>query len=133
MKIHSIESIFQTTPDGYFLSANPALAQMYGYSDSSQLIASITNIQKQLYVYPNRRQEFIDALDKDGEVSNFESQIYRCDGSIIWICEARAVRNFNGEVLYYEGTVEDITLRKEAEAALPAEQEKSERLLMNIW
>ncbi|MGD1713096.1 adenylate/guanylate cyclase domain-containing protein [Dapis sp. BLCC M172] len=130
---NSIEGIFQTTPDGFFLSANPALARMYGYSDCSQLITNITNIQQQLYVNPNRRQEFIDAINKDGEISNFESQVYRSDGSIIWICEkARAVRNFNGELLYYEGTVEDITLRQEAETALHAEQEKSERLLMNI-
>ncbi|MDJ0516902.1 MAG: adenylate/guanylate cyclase domain-containing protein [Trichodesmium sp. MO_231.B1] len=130
---NSIEGIFQTTPDGYFLSANPALARMYGYSDCSELITNITNIQKQLYVNPNRRQEFIDAINKDGEISNFESQVYRCDGSIIWISEkARAVRNFNGELLYYEGTVEDITFRKQAEVALRAEQEKSERLLMNI-
>ncbi|OZH55707.1 hypothetical protein AFK68_02840, partial [Hydrocoleum sp. CS-953] len=130
---NSIEGIFQTTPNGFFLSANPALARMYGYSDCSQLITNITNIQQQIYVNPNRRQEFIDAINKDGEISNFESQVYRSDGSIIWICEkARAVRNFNGELLYYEGTVEDITLRQEAETALHAEQEKSERLLMNI-
>ncbi|MEM1172024.1 MAG: adenylate/guanylate cyclase domain-containing protein [Cyanobacteria bacterium P01_H01_bin.35] len=130
---NSIEGIFQTTLDGYFLSANPALAKMYGYSNFAQLITNITNIQKQLYVNPNRRQEFIDAINQDGEISNFESQVYCSDGSIIWISEkARAVRNFNGELLYYEGTVEDITLRQKAEAALHAEQEKSERLLMNI-
>ncbi len=130
---NSIEGIFQTTSDGYFLSANPALAKMYGYSNYLELTTNITNIQKQLYVNPNRRQEFIDAINKDGEISNFESQIYRRDGSIIWISEkARAVRDFNGELLYYEGTVEDITLRKQAESALHAEQEKSERLLMNI-
>ena len=130
---NSIEGIFQTTPDGIFLSANPALAQMYGYFNCSELINNVKNIQQQVYVHPHRRQEFIDAINRDGEVSNFESQIYRFDGSIIWISEkARAVRDANGEVLYYEGTVEDITLRKLAETALRAEQEKSERLLMNI-
>ncbi|WP_293126894.1 adenylate/guanylate cyclase domain-containing protein [Okeania sp. SIO1I7] len=130
---NSIEGIFQTTPDGFFLSANPAFAKMYGYSDCSELIANIRDIAQQLYVNPNRRQEFIDAINKYEEVSNFESEIYRYDGSIIWMSEkARAVRDANGEILYYEGTVEDITLRKQAEAALRAEQEKSERLLMNI-
>ncbi|MGK7923027.1 MAG: adenylate/guanylate cyclase domain-containing protein [Trichodesmium sp.] len=130
---NSIEGIFQTTPDGYFLSANPALARMYGYSKCSELIANLINIQTQLYVNPQRRQEFIETINKYGEISNFESQVYRSDGSIIWISEkARAVRNSQHEIAFYEGIVEDITLRKQAEAALRVEQEKSERLLMNI-
>ncbi|MDJ0553419.1 MAG: adenylate/guanylate cyclase domain-containing protein [Microcoleaceae cyanobacterium MO_207.B10] len=130
---NSIEGIFQITPDGRFLSANPALAKMYGYSNCSELIANITNIEQQIYVDPHRRRELINTINKSGEISNFESQVYRHDGSIIWICEkVRAVRNPKGEIVYYEGTVEDITLRKRTEAALRLEQEKSERLLMNI-
>jgi class 3 adenylate cyclase len=72
-------------------------------------------------------------LENDGAVSNFEYQVYRKDGSIIWSCgNTLAVRDINGNILYYEGTVEDITMRKQAEEALRVEQEKSEGLLLNI-
>src|SRR5919199_687286 len=127
------EGIFQTTPDGRYLSANPALARMYGYKSPEELIARLTNIARQLYVEPNRRAQFIAALEQDQAVSDFESQVYRSDGTIIWISEnARAVRDERGQLLYYEGIVEDITKRKLAEEALRCEQEKSEQLLLNI-
>ncbi|MBD2014763.1 PAS domain S-box protein [Microcoleus sp. FACHB-53] len=130
---NAIEGIFQTTADGCYLSANPALARMYGYKSPEELIARLTNIGRQLYVNPNRRAEFLAALDHHKEVSDFESQVYRSDGSIIWISEnARVVRDEKGKLLYYEGIVEDITKRKLTEEALRIEQEKSEQLLLNI-
>jgi PAS domain S-box-containing protein len=130
---NAAEGIFQTTPDGRYLSVNPALARMYGYSSPEELIAQVTNIERQLYVYPNRRTQFVAIIKRDDAVSNFESQVYCKDGSIIWVSEnARAVKDGEGRLLYYEGTVEDITKRKQAELALRAEQQKSERLLLNI-
>ncbi|HEY9608388.1 adenylate/guanylate cyclase domain-containing protein [Allocoleopsis sp.] len=130
---NAVEGIFQTTPDGRYLSANPALARMYGYKSPEELIARLTNIARQLYVEPNRRAQFLAALEQHKELSGFESQIYRSDGSIIWISEnARAVRDEQGKLLYYEGIVEDITKRKLTEEALRIEQEKSEQLLLNI-
>jgi len=130
---NAVEGIFQTTPDGRYLSANPALARMYGYKSAQELTARLTNIAQQLYVDPNRRAQFLAALEHDQEVSGFESQVYRSDGSIIWISEnARAVREEKGKLLYYEGIVEDITKRKLTEEALRCEQEKSEQLLLNI-
>lgn len=130
---NAAEGIFQTTPDGHFLSANPALVHMYGYSSAEELIAKVTDIEKQLYVGPNRRAEFIAALEEYGSISDFESQIYRADGGIIWIAEnARLVRDLDRHSLYYEGTVQDITHRKLVEEALQLEREKSERLLLNI-
>ena len=114
---NAIEGIFQTTPGGGYLSANPALARIYDYDSPQHLIDSIGNIERQLYVNPERRNEFIRAMAKDGVIANFESQIYRRDGSIIWISEsARAVCDAHGNLEYYEGTVEDITERKQAEA-----------------
>jgi len=113
---HAIEGIFQTTPDGRYLLANPALASMYGYGSVDELKSSVKEIARQLYVDPARRAEFIRLMNEEGCVRGFESQIYRKDGSTIWISEnVRVIRNAKGEVLYYEGTVEDITNRKQAE------------------
>ena len=114
---HCLEGIFQTTPEGKYISANPALAKMYGYASAEELIADLTDISWQLYVEPGRRAEFIQLVRDNGSVLEFESQIYRRDRSVIWISEsARVVRDeVSGEVLYYEGMVQDITRRKAAE------------------
>ncbi len=130
---NTAEGIFQTTSYGRFISANPALVRMYSCSSETELKNHITDIAKQLYVNQNRRSEFIAALEEYGSISNFESEVYRVDGSVIWISEnARVVRNDEGEIVYYEGTIQDITKRKYVETALRLEQEKSERLLLNI-
>jgi PAS domain S-box-containing protein len=114
---NALEGIFQTTPDGRYISANPALANIYGYNSPEELMTILTNVQHQLYVEPHRRLEFIKLMQQHGEVSGFESQVYRRDGSIIWINEnSRAVYDFSGRVVYYQGFVEDITQRKQAEA-----------------
>jgi len=112
-----LEGIFQTTPEGQYLSANPALARMYGYESVDELIADLTDITRQLYVQAGRRAEFIKLVREQGKVIDFESQIYRRDGSVIWISEnARVVRDeVSCEVLYYEGMVQDISRRKAAE------------------
>jgi diguanylate cyclase (GGDEF)-like protein/PAS domain S-box-containing protein len=116
---NAIEGIFQTTLDSRYLSANPALARIYGYESVTELMMQIDDIERQLYVDPNRRAEFLSAIDKHGSVSEFESEVFRADGSTIWVSEnGRAVRDTSGNLLYYEGTVEDITLRKIAEEKL---------------
>jgi sigma-B regulation protein RsbU (phosphoserine phosphatase) len=116
---NATEGIFQTTPEGKYLSANPALARMYGYDSPGELLAALTDISRQLYVQPDRRHKFTLAMRSDEHIQNFESQIYRRDGTVIWISEnARAVHDeVTGELLYYEGMVQDITLRKAAEEA----------------
>ena len=116
---NAIEGIFQTTLDGRYLSANPALARIYGYESAAELMAQIRDIKRQLYVDPNHRVEFLRAIEEHGSVSEFESEVYRADGTTIWVSEnGRAVRDAGGNLLYYEGTVEDITLRKIAEDKL---------------
>jgi len=140
---NALEGIFQTTPDGHFISANPALAQIYGYDDPEKLIESINDIQQQLYVEPKRRQEFLELMKQHGTVSEFESHVYCRDGSIIWISEyARTVYDANGEVLYYQGFAKDISLRRQVEVervrftndlekALLAEEKLNEALSEN--
>jgi PAS domain S-box-containing protein len=116
---NAVEGIFQSSPDGRYVTANPALARIFGYSSSEEVIQKFTDIENQLYVNPRRRAEFTRQIEENGGVSEFESQVYRQDGSIVWISEkAYAVRDENGKLLYYEGLIEDITKRKQAEAAL---------------
>jgi adenylate cyclase len=137
-KYHSIvenamEGIFQSTPSGGYISANPALAKLYGYDSPEELMSDITNISQQLYVDAERRLEFVAAMEADNAVSGFESMVCRKDGRRIWVSEnVRAVRDAKGELLYYEGTVSDITERKLAQEALKFQQEQSEKLLLNI-
>lgn len=110
------EGIFQSTPDGRYITANPALARIYGCNSPEEVTAKFTDIDRQLYVDPDRRNEFLRSIEESGTVSDFESKIYRCDGSIVWISEkVRAVRDSTGSVLYHEGLIEDITQRKQAQ------------------
>jgi PAS domain S-box-containing protein len=114
---NAIEGIFQTTIDGRYLIANPMLAKIYGYPSSESLINNVTNIANQIYVNSLRRQEFINILRTHDTISNFESQVYRCDGTKIWISEnVRAVRALDGSLIGFEGTAQDISQRKRAEA-----------------
>ncbi|MEH2030191.1 MAG: ATP-binding protein [Nostoc sp.] len=115
---NAVEGIFQSSPNGRYITANPALARIYGYSLPEEVTANFTDIE-QLYVDPNRRAEFVRLMEKYGSVSEFESQIYRRDGSIVWISEkAYAVLDEQGKLLYYEGLIEDITQRKQTEEEL---------------
>ena len=113
---HLVEGIFRTTPSGNYLLANVALAKIYGYDSPVQLMANIKDIANRLYVDHGRREEFVRLMQENDTLSGFESKIYRKDETIIWIAEnCRAVRDAQGKLLYYEGTVEDITERKRAE------------------
>lgn len=123
-KYHSIfdnviEGIYQSSPDGNYLAVNKTLVDIYGYDSPEDLISAINDIQAQLYVDPARREEFIKSLAENETITGFESQIYRKDMTRIWITEsARRVLSHDGEIQYYEGTVQDITSEREARQAL---------------
>lgn len=122
---NAVTGIFQTTPDGRYISANSALAKMYGYDSPEDLLASMTAIDHQLYVDHHRRKEFVALLEQQETIAKFESQVYRKDGTIIWISEtARAVRDAYNQILYYEGFVSDITENKQTEMALIESEER---------
>jgi PAS domain S-box-containing protein len=108
--------LYRTTPDGRFLDANPALVQMLGFKDSKSLLAVTVS---DLYLDPARRQRWQDLMARKGVVKGFEMQLRRTDGAIIWVVNsAQAVRGPDGQVLYYDGSLRDITPRKEAEERL---------------
>ena len=116
---NATEEIIQTTPAGRYLNANPAAARMLGFDSPEQLIKDYSDLNDQFYVQPNRRLEFLRLMERDGEVSGFESEVYRRDGSRIWISESsRAIRDAQDNVLYFQGTAQNITERKHAEERL---------------
>ena len=124
---NTVEGIFQSSTYGAYISANPALARMYGYQSARELIASLGDIAQQLYVDGHSYALLYEQLQQQDRVVGFESQVYRKDGSLIWVSEnVRAVRDFRGMLLYYEGTVEDITERKAAIVALARENQELE-------
>ncbi len=109
---NAIGGIFQTTPEGRFVMANRALAQIYGYETPEDLIANLTDVATQLYVDPSQRESLLEALRADDVVSNFEFEVVRADGRTIWVREnVHSVRDDHGELLYLEGTVEDVSDR----------------------
>ena len=112
----TIVGIFQVTRDGRIVSANPALARMYGYDSPEQLMSGVTDVTRQLFVEPNRFGELRQLLEQHGAVRNVESEVHCKDGSKKWIlANVRAVRGPDGKVVRHEGTVQDITERKAAE------------------
>jgi len=119
--------IGQSTPDGRVRAANPTLARMLGYDSPEDLIASVTDIGREIYVDQNRREDGRRILEERGSMSDFEAELRRRDGSTIWVSmNLRAVRDESGTVLYFEGAMQDVTQRKRAEDLL---REVSGRLL----
>ncbi len=112
---NSPEGIYQVTPAGGFLAANPALSGIFGYASPEDLMKHLTDMQNQLYVDSNRYAEFRQRLEKERIVREFESEIHRKDGTKRWISEtACKVPKLDGSPLYYQGFVVDITERREA-------------------
>jgi PAS domain S-box-containing protein len=111
--------IYQLTPEGIYLSANPALARILGYDSPESLLRDVKNAHEQIYVNPRGRQSFLRELNKRGSIANYEAQVIRKDGAKIWVSEnARVVADDGGDTLYYEGSMEDITERKNSDIAL---------------
>lgn len=126
----AVEGIYQATPEGVFLNANAALSHLLGYDSPQALLDSVKDIGRQLYVEPKRREEFCRLLERHDVVTDFESQVYRADGTPIWISEnARVIRNVDGEVQWYQGFLVDVSGRKQAEELL----ERQNRLQAENW
>jgi two-component system, NtrC family, sensor kinase len=112
---NSPDGIYQITPQGGFLAANPALAGIYGYASPEELIAQLKDVQSQLYVEPKRLSEFRRRLEQERIVRGFESEIRCKDGSTRWVSEtACKATKLDGTPLYYQGFVVDITAQKQA-------------------
>ncbi len=124
---NAVEGLFQSTRQGRFISANPAIASMLGYSSPAQLMREVLDIPGQLYVDANSRDLLFRRLDDYGAVRDFETRLRRKDGKLIWASiNVRAAYDDNGDVAFIDGSCEDVTLRKEAEEALVAARDELE-------
>jgi PAS domain S-box-containing protein len=116
---NALEGMFQSTLDHHFITVNPSLARILGYDSPAEVIQTITNIERQLYVRRELATEAYHILDEVGVVRGYESQIYRKDGEKIWVSlNIRQVCDQAGRPLYREGSVKDITAQKRTEADL---------------
>ncbi len=122
---NAVMGIFQTTPDGRFIFVNRSLARTYGYDSAQEMIDTVTNIGTEIYVNPEDRVRFLELLEREGVAQKLELPCYQKDKSIVWVAvNARAVRDAEGNTARFEGTIEDITDRKNFETALKESEEK---------
>ncbi len=129
---HAVDGIFQTDARGRFVSANPASAQILGYDSPQDLIDDVKRLGDRLYVDSARREEFIRLMREDRIVHGFEVELRRKDGTSVWTTlHARPILGENGDLLFTEGIVEDVTERKKAQEAL-LESERRYRELFDI-
>src|SRR5947209_4464035 len=125
----SVDGIYVTTPSGDLLNANPALARMMGYDSPQHLIDSINDIAHTIYVHPEARAEYQRLMHRDGTVREFEYQVRQRSGNILWLSDsATGVRDEQGQIVRYEGTLRDITDQKRAEDAIA----EGRRLLQQV-
>lgn len=130
---NSADGIFQVTPEGQFLSVNPALARIHGFGSPAEMMATSGSLIERFELDPERHALFVAEIDERGSVANFDLQMSCKDGERVWVTvNARVVRNQSGGVLYWEGTLRDVTERKLAREALARSEAKYRNLAVMI-
>jgi len=127
---NTMEGIFQITPTGKYITVNPALARIFGYDSPQEMIDATSDIGQQQYVNPEDLISLQELCEKQDFVEGFETQVYTRDRKKVWISlNTRVVRDLHGHILYYEGTADNISARKQAEEQLKLSLEKLRRTL----
>jgi PAS domain S-box-containing protein len=122
--------LYRTTPTGQILDVNLAAVQMFGYLSREDTLSAVNTAD--VYVDPEERVRWQALMEQEGVVRDFEEQVRRYDGTVIWLNDtARAVRDEQGQVLYYEGSLEDITERKKFEEEIRRQKDYFEALFVN--
>jgi len=125
------QGIFQTSTEGRFISANRTLARMYGYETPEEMLEKTYDIGRQYYADPEQRKIFLELMRKHGHVEKFITRFKKHDGSTFWGSNnSRAVTDEKGNVLFYEGSMEDITTLVEAEASARLAEEKFSKVFL---
>ncbi len=125
---NSFDGIFQADEKGRIIDANPALASIMGYQSPQDLLAAVTNITEQFECDDSEQERLETILAQEGKIRHFETPLRQADGQRIWVSfAARSVNDMRGKLLYYEGSLRDITERKEAEELQRAYQQEIER------
>jgi len=125
------QGIYQTEPDGRFRNANKTLAKMYGYNSAEEMIKNTYNVAEQYYAEPCYRENFLKIMKEKGAVEKFLTRFKRIDGTLFWgTNNAREVKDDSGNVLYYEGSIEDITTLIEAEARAKQSEKKFSKIFL---
>jgi len=134
----SVTGLFKATPDGSLIDVNGAFARLYDYSSAAEMLADSKAgrhlyISRHLYANPEDRKEINQILTEKGKIENYETLHIKRDGTHVWVSiTARTIRDAVGTVLFYEGTVIDITERKKAEEALRESEERFRLLLQHV-
>ncbi len=124
---HVYDGVYQTTPEGKIVTANPALVSMLGYDSEEEFLG--VNVGSDLYINPEEREYWSKVLDEKGVIRNAELHLRKKDGEQIIVLEnAYAVRDSNGKLLYHEGTLTDITELKKYEEELEVQRAYFEQL-----
>jgi PAS domain S-box-containing protein len=130
---NSTVGIFKSSASGHYLSVNPSMARMYGYESPDDMMASIENISRQIYVQPKRWDELKVYLNRYEKITDAESEVTHSRGTTFWVSEdIWKVWDKAGNFLYYEGIAHDIQERRKMETELRQQRQQADRLLVNI-
>jgi len=128
----AVEGVFQSTPEGHYLSVNPAMARMLGYATPQEMIQGVKDIGLQIWTHPEKREEMKRLLSENGTLSNYEIEYRRPDGTSLWVSENIRLRQGANGQNFYEGFVVDITERKQAEESLLKEKVLSDTIINSL-
>jgi PAS domain S-box-containing protein/putative nucleotidyltransferase with HDIG domain len=111
------EGIYQSTADGQYITINPGFARILGYDSPQEMMKSVKSITHQHYVHPGDRQRLLNLVGKQGSITNFETEFYRKDDKRVWLSlSMHPISDKKGQLIYYQGMVQDITDKKKIEA-----------------
>ncbi len=125
----AVEGVFRSTPNGRFISINPAMAHMFGYSSPEEMLSLVQDISPRIYWKKEDREKLTETLNRYGVIEKFEAQMLRKDGSVFWTSINAHLAWDDDNNPLYDGFVTDITQHKIAELILQQTEERYRTLV----